>query len=352
MSLDKKLELCINTPALTNDFLISKNDISDITSIDSLNTRFINTLLKHKDFKHLKVNNDTYDPNLVKLIYILLFQKVLIFNINKLTKEVDIDANNRLNLIRQGFLEKALDNYFKKVKNPLDRDRHPADLDTGFHTFNNFNALTNELPVGRFKDKIIQPYKNFYKLLQVFSKGFLTIYENFNFVIKGILQFSNNSIDHIWRLVKSESNDQILKTWLDLYNLPNNIFYISNEDNSIDIFVIRFLMRGNTRWHFKMIAKIYELDIDIEYSNEFYFKNRFPYRFVFRFEPFFKKLLNIVFIRFKRNDNNQRIEKVKKIFEFIKPIGMNIKYLRPSDKIVKDDQIYLEKNIFKKKYFN
>lgn len=78
--------------------------------------------------------------------------------------------------------------------------------------------------------------------------------------------------------------------WKKDYSIPDLIYSKNDDLNFRDVFVKKYLARGNTEWHFRAIANIYGMDCLIrtgdEYINEFgslpttHYKNISPYRLV------------------------------------------------------------------------
>ena len=130
-----------------------------------------------------------------------------------------------------------------------------------------------------------------------------------------------------------------VKPWKSDYSIPNEVFYVTDdEEHRRDVYVMKYLMKGNTPWHFKAIANIYDIDVEIFAGRDYYKQDGFPYKFPIKFRRRMTEnnILVIVFkytplggfpykfpIRFMRN---RQLEKLKKIYEIIKSSEVKIIY--------------------------
>lgn len=73
----------------------------------------------------------------------------------------------------------------------------------------------------------------------------------------------------------AESGD-LIEQWRKDYSIPNDVFYLSDEENRTDVFVLKYLMKGNADWNFRAIANIYGIDIAIHNAFEYYRDSRIP----------------------------------------------------------------------------
>ena len=178
-------------------------------------------------------------------------------------------------------------------------------------------------------------YKNFVKYLpkglifnQAFNEG-----SNFNKLIKWIESTFVNLTIYYNDFFKSLylKKDLTINNFKIDYNLPNEIFYNgNNEENLRDLITLKWLMKGNNKWHFQAIANLYDEDIIIKsyeeinprptdgnnntiyiyFFNNIYVRNRLPGKLPYKFIFFDKK-----------------INKIKKIYDIIKPVNLNAVYL-------------------------
>ena len=105
------------------------------------------------------------------------------------------------------------------------------------------------LPSGKVYAKAYEDGSNFNKIIKWLANSFLML----------CMLFKNT----LQSFFVCEKNSDIRSYMLD-YNMPNAIFYDSDDDeNRRDLYVQKYLMRGNTAWHFYAIASIYNITIRI-----------------------------------------------------------------------------------------
>ena len=154
---------------------------------------------------------------------------------------------------------------------------------------------------------------------------------NFNKVynwISNILDTQESFIKNIKKdlFITSESKkNQYIKQWKKDYNIPNEIFYdSSDEENLKDIYCIKFLMKDNSKQGLINIAKLYDETIEIKETKtdstvEINFITVRPTRKMFNYK-FNLKFLNTF----------SRMKKLRKIFYLIKPVHIEIVELNNS----------------------
>lgn len=179
-----------------------------------------------------------------------------------------------------------------------------------FDEENQEEILLNYLPTGRIYKKAHIRDTNFNKIIQWLAKSFNWLVMRYNATIRGIFICESG---------------YFVKEFMRDYNVPNEIFY--SEDNYThirDILVMKYLMKGNTKWHFQAIANIYDIDVKIVGGAEYYniydgskdselvviFDN-----LTFDEEPNQAELLE---------KYSKKIEKIKKIYDIIKQSHIEI----------------------------
>ena len=189
-----------------------------------------------------------------------------------------------------------------------------------FNKENQEKIYLGSLPVGR-----------------VFKKAWVKG-TNFNFIVKWIARVFEGLVDRCnetFRGLYICESAFLIENHKKEFNIPNYIFYETNiEEHRADIFVLKYLMRGNIAWNFIAIANIYGVNIDLKVAVEDGSK-----AFVLDFPvPFLNvnKPLEIVFYRERVSPftcnfpmvfgEEDKIVKLKKIFNEIKPVYLRINY--------------------------
>lgn len=168
----------------------------------------------------------------------------------------------------------------------------------------------NYLPKGAaYKQASVQG-SNFNNLVKTLAGSFQWLAIRFNSTFRGLfVTESNVLIDH----------------WKKDYNVPNTIFKTS-KTNRIDVFTLKYLMRGNTDWHFRAIANIYLIDVIIEAGSKDH-------------PPEAGKTVDYMTVKYISKDKfnlpyrvphhlrfDEGLIKLKQIYEIIKPSNIQIIY--------------------------
>lgn len=193
-----------------------------------------------------------------------------------------------------------------------------------FNDSNQLKILLKYLPSGKAYTQAFAEASNFHKLM----KWIASLFDDFIAYINGLFRAR----------FFCESNlfvDRGMKDYL----IPNDIFYRSSNpnENNVDLFVLKYLMKGNTEWHFQAIANIYGFDVafgkgsgkyppgydppaDREDHNVFYV-------------TFFKETTKGFAYDFPFAFGDPIGNKIKKIYDIIKEAQINIVYLLPKYRI-------------------
>ena len=175
-----------------------------------------------------------------------------------------------------------------------------------FSSTNQEKILLRFLPIGRVYSSAYKNGTNFNKLIKWQGEFF-----------SGTIREFNQSI-----LALFISQSYLFKErWGDDYSVPSAMFPASPSENRTDIYVIKYLMRGNTARHFIDIANIYGVGIKMEHGRHAIdLLNRLPHKVP-------HKLLSdvvttedrvVVTLLTNRANNDARIIKIKKILETMK----------------------------------
>ena len=147
---------------------------------------------------------------------------------------------------------------------------------------------------------------------------------NFNKFIKWIGAFFSGTIKefNVSLLALFISRSYLFKTrWGNDYDVPSELFPAVESENRTDVYVVKYLMRGNTARHFVDIANVYGVGIKMEHGHHAIdIKARLPHNVP-------HKLLSdtvttydrvIITLITTRSNNDARVVKIKKILETIK----------------------------------
>ena len=112
-----------------------------------------------------------------------------------------------------------------------------------FDRNNQEKILLKYLPTGKAYKQAFVEGSNFNKIIKWISFNFQWLVDRYNRTFKALYVCEG---------------DYLVEKWKTDYNIPNNVFYLSEKENRTDVFVLRYLMKGNTKWHFQAIANIYD----------------------------------------------------------------------------------------------
>ena len=195
--------------------------------------------------------------------------------------------------------------------------------------------LLKYLPIGRAYKQAFVEGSNFNNLIKWISFSFQALVDKYNRTFKG--------------LYVCES-DYLIERWKADYSIPNGFFYLSEEENKIDIFVLRYLMRGNTKWHFQAIANIYNVDVIITNAKDYFSGSRLPNRIPHRLHSRVENVNNVLIVSFLEVEYDQlphsiphklgsgrKLDKIKKIYQIIKQAQCKILYLPVSSTVTNID---------------
>lgn len=178
-----------------------------------------------------------------------------------------------------------------------------------FDTENQEQKLLNYMPKGKAYAQSKVKGSNFNNLILWISASFKSLVDKYNQSFKGLYLCVSDYLIENWRLD---------------YSVPNSIFYFSELENRTDLFVLKYLMRGNTEWNFKAIASAYGIKVLVKNGVEHY-------------EDPLKT--NILVITFEGEDadrlphdvphflgSGRQLAKIQKIYETIKEAHCKIIY--------------------------
>lgn len=124
-----------------------------------------------------------------------------------------------------------------------------------FDTENQEQKLLNYMPKGKAYAQSKVKDSNFNNFILWISASFKSLVDKYNQSFKGLYLCVSDYLIENWRLD---------------YSIPNDIFYFSESENRTDLFVLKYLMRGNTEWHFKAIASAYGIKVLVENGVDYY----------------------------------------------------------------------------------
>ena len=195
-----------------------------------------------------------------------------------------------------------------------------------FNRENQEQIYLSNLPKGKVFKQAKKQGTNFNKIVKWIAKGFEWLVDRYNQTFKGL--FICESKYFIEQFKKD-------------YAVPNKIFYQTTDDeHQIDIKVLKYLMRGNTVWHFKMIAQLYGYCVKVTSGVEYFKNSRIPNTIPHKLYSSFENINNILVITFYEQEadilpssvphklgSGLKISKIKKIYDIIKPAQVKILYL-------------------------
>ena len=193
----------------------------------------------------------------------------------------------------------------------------------------------NYLPQGKAYRQAWQESSNFYRFCAWIASAFRWLVDAYNQTFQGIY------------LVKSS---YMMGAWKADYSIPNEVFYLSDEENRTDVFVIKYLMKGNTAWHFQAIANAYGVDILIYTGEEFYKDTQLPLQIPHAIQDPGQDTKNVLVICFLNEEEDvlphpipyyfggsRKIAKIKAIFAIIKQAQCKINYEPPPYSVTVED---------------
>ncbi len=192
-----------------------------------------------------------------------------------------------------------------------------------FEVDNQKEKLLGYMPKGRAYKQAYKEGKNFNRFMKWVSMGFEYLIREYNRTFMG--------------LFVTES-DYLLDRWKADYGIPNDVFYEHPTDNWKDIFVLKYLMRGNKEWNYRAIANIYGVDIVIYRGHEYVRKSRLPNPVPHRIQNISNGesviVISFVNMDYDRLGNSKEdiekrklLDKIKKIYAIIKEAQLRIVYL-------------------------
>lgn len=195
-----------------------------------------------------------------------------------------------------------------------------------FNRENQYRKLLGYLPKGRIFKQARKKGTNFNNIILWISKSFERLLDKFNIYFKG-LYICESKI-----FIEDFKRD---------FSIPNEVFYqADNDEHYSDILVLKYLMRGNKKQNFKLIAQLYGYCAVVETGDDFFQKSRLPNRVPHRLNDYFANSnTTLVVILYKkvseglpykiphRLSADLKVGKIKKIFDLIKPAHIKIIYL-------------------------
>ena len=209
------------------------------------------------------------------------------------------------------------------------------DMSLWFDRNNQEKIFQQYLPTGKAYKQASVEGSNFNKIIKWISFNFQWLVDRYNRVFKALYVCEGN---------------YLVEKWKTDYNIPNSVFYLSEEENRTDVFVLRYLMKGNTSWHFQAIANIYGVDVNITSAKDFFQKSRLPSKIPHKLYGDIKNVTNVMSVNFFATGYDplphpiphklgigKKLEKIKKIYQIIKEAQCNILYLPMSSTVISED---------------
>ena len=201
-------------------------------------------------------------------------------------------------------------------------------MDLWFNEDSQEDILIDYMPKGKVYKQLKIKGSNFNKLMIWLSSSFLWLVEMYNITFKGVY------------ICKSTF---LLDNFKKDYNIPNEVFYNTDiDEHRKDIFALRYLMKGNTEWHFRAVANMYGYDVDVISGKEYFRKYRIPNAIPQKLYSGIENVNNVLVIIFYSDEkatmpdkiphklgSGLKIAKIKKIFDIMKQSQVKIMYLKP-----------------------
>lgn len=178
-----------------------------------------------------------------------------------------------------------------------------------FETEDQEKKLLGYMPSGKAYSQSKLKGSNFNNFMIWISVSFKNLVDKYNQSFRGLFLCESDYLIEDFRLD---------------YSIPSGVFYFSESENRTDLFVLKYLMRGNTEWHFKAIASAYGIKVLVENGVDYY---QDPLK------------TNILVIVFETQDidrlphdvphflgSSKELAKIQKIFEIIKEAHCKIMY--------------------------
>lgn len=204
-----------------------------------------------------------------------------------------------------------------------------------FDRNNQEKILLKYLPTGRSYKQAFVEGSNFNKIIKWISFNFQWLVDRYNRTFKGLYVCESDYLEEKWKID---------------YNIPNEVFYLSQDENRTDVFVLRYLMKGNTKWHFQAIANIYGVDVIITNGKDYFERSRLPNRIPHKLYAGVDNVTNVMVVNFLASEYNslphqiphklgsgRKLEKIKKVYGIIKEAQCKILYLPVSSTVVNID---------------
>lgn len=201
-------------------------------------------------------------------------------------------------------------------------------MDLWFNEDNQEDILIDYMPKGKVYRQSKIKGSNFNKLILWLSSSFLWLVMMYNKTFKGFF------------LCKST---YLIENFKKDYNIPNEVFYNADiAEHRKDVFALKYLMKGNTEWHFRAVANMYGYDIDIASGKEYFIGHRIPNKIPHKLYSGITNVNNVLVIMFYSAERETipnkiphklgsgiKISKIKKIFDIMKQAQIKIMYLKP-----------------------
>lgn len=197
-----------------------------------------------------------------------------------------------------------------------------------FNEDNQEDILIKCMPKGKVYKQLKIKGSNFNKLIKWLSSSFLWLVKMYNKTFKGMYICKSTY------LIENFKKD---------YNIPNEVFYSTDiDEHRRDIFVLKYLMKGNTEWHFRAVANIYGYDVDVISGKEYFRQYRIPNKIPHKLYSGVENINDVLVIIFYNDEKNimpykiphklgsgSKVAKIKKIFDIMKQSQVKIVYLKP-----------------------
>lgn len=198
-------------------------------------------------------------------------------------------------------------------------------MDLWFDRDNQEKILLKYLPIGRSYKQAFVEGSNFNKIIKWVSFSFQWLVDRYNKTFKGLYVCESDYLEEKWKTD---------------YNIPNEVFYLSPDENRTDVFVLKYLMKGNTKWHFQAIANIYDVDVIITTAEDYFKPSWLPNEIPHKLYSSADNNHNVMVISFLAPEHDSlphqiphklgsglKIDKIKKVYNIIKEAQCKILYL-------------------------
>lgn len=218
---------------------------------------------------------------------------------------------------------------------------------TGYVGYDDKTSVLSESPwfdenYQHEKLSLYLPKGKAYNQEKVENTAFWNIIEWLSLSFKWLVELYNQTFKGLYLC----ASDYLLDRHMKDYGIPNDVFYRSYEENRTDVYVLKYLMKGNTIWNFKAIANIYGIDVIVKSGVDYFDGSRLPNSVPTRLYSntnYPENILAVSFLNIGKDilphsvphklGDSAVIAKIKKIYDIIRERQCRILYLEPSSTI-------------------